>query len=61
MIEVGKYNRENTNADFDSDLVVEGVILELQSLSSLLKIFLKIFKNVFNDKISKMTPKCFKS
>ena len=38
MIEVGKYNCENTNADFDSDLVVEGVVLELQSLSSLLKI-----------------------
>ena len=37
--EVGKHNRENTNADFDSDLVVEGVILELQSLSSLLKNF----------------------
>ena len=35
MIEVGKYNRENTNADFDSDLVVEGVVLELQSLSSI--------------------------
>ena len=33
MIEVGKYNHENTNADFDSDLVVEGVVLELQSLS----------------------------
>ena len=39
VIEVGKYNRKNTNADFDSDLVVEGVVLELQSLSSLLKIF----------------------
>ena len=39
VIEVGKYNRENTNADFDSDLVVEGVVLELQSLSSLLKNF----------------------
>ena len=37
MIEVDKYNRENTNADFNSDLVVEGVVLELQSLSSLLK------------------------
>ena len=35
----GKYNRENTDADFDSDLVVEGVILELQSLSSVLKSF----------------------
>ena len=33
------YGMENTNADFDSDLVVEGVVLELQSLSSLLKIF----------------------
>ena len=41
MIEVGIYNRENTNADFNSDLVVEGVVLELQSLSSLLKIFKK--------------------
>ena len=41
MIEVGKYNRENTNADFDSNLVVEGVVLELQTLSSLLKIFLR--------------------
>ena len=39
VIEVGKYNRENTDADFDSDLVVEGVILELQSLSSQLKNF----------------------
>ena len=39
MIEVGKYNAEKTNTDFDSDLVVEGVVLELQSLSSLLKIF----------------------
>ena len=41
VIEVGKYNRENTNADFDSNLVVEGVVLELQTLSSLLKIFLR--------------------
>ena len=41
MIEVGKYNRENTNTDFNSNLVVEGVVLELQSLSSLLKIFKK--------------------
>ena len=39
MIEVGKYNRESTNTDFDSDLVVEGVVLELQLLSSLLKNF----------------------
>ena len=29
MIEVGKYNRESTDADFDSDLVVEEVVLEL--------------------------------
>ena len=27
MIEVGKYNRKNTNADFDSNLVVERVVL----------------------------------
>ena len=33
MIKAGKYNRENTNADFDSNLVVEGVVLELQSLT----------------------------
>ena len=33
------YTIANTNADFASDLVVEGVILELQSLSLLLKIF----------------------
>jgi len=26
VIEVGKYNRKNTNADFDCDLVVEGVV-----------------------------------
>ena len=39
MIEVGKYNREITDAEFDRDLVVEGVNLELQSLSSLLKNF----------------------
>ena len=35
----GKYNRENKDADFDSNLVVEGVILEIQLLSSLLKNF----------------------
>ena len=39
MIKFGKYNRENTNGNFDSDLVVEEVILELQSLSALLKNF----------------------
>ena len=39
MIEVGKYNRESTGDDFESDLVVEEVILELRSLSSLLKNF----------------------
>ena len=39
MIEVGKYNRESTNTDFDSDLVVEGVGLEILSLNTLLKIF----------------------
>ena len=39
MIEVGKYNRESTNTDFDSDLVVEGVVLEILSLNTLLKIF----------------------
>ena len=37
----GKYNRENTDADFDSDLVVEGVVLEILSLNTLLKIFKK--------------------
>ena len=37
MIKVGKYNRESTNTDFDSNLVVEGVVLELQLLSSLFK------------------------
>ena len=41
MIEVGKYNRESTNTDFDSDLVVEGVVLEILSLNTLLKIFKK--------------------
>ena len=39
VMEVSKYNRKSTDADFDSNLVVEGVVLELQSLSSLLKIF----------------------
>ena len=39
MIEVGKYNRKSTNTDFDSDLVVEGVGLEILSLNTLLKIF----------------------
>ena len=39
MIEVGKYNRESTNTDFVSDLVVEGVVLEILSLNTLLKIF----------------------
>ena len=34
-----KHNHENTNAVFDSNLVVEGVLLEFQSLSSLLKNF----------------------
>ena len=33
MIEVGKYNRESTNTDFDSDLVVEGVVLEILSVN----------------------------
>ena len=32
-----KYNRESTDVDFDSDLVVEGVVLELQSLNTILK------------------------
>ena len=41
MIEVGKYNRKNTTADFDSDLEVEGVVLEIFSLNTLLKIFKK--------------------
>ena len=39
--------------------MVEGVVLELQSLSSLLY-FLNIFNNVFNDEISKTTPKGIK-
>ena len=39
MIEVGKYNRESTNTDFNSDLVIEGVVLEILSLNTLLKIF----------------------
>ena len=39
MLEVGKYNRESTDADFVSDLVVEGVVLELQSLNTILKNF----------------------
>merc|ERR1712015_310225 len=34
-----KYNRESTDVDFDSDLVVEGVVLELQSLNTILKNF----------------------
>ena len=37
--QVGKYNRESTDADFDSELVVVEVVLDLQSLSSLLKNF----------------------
>ena len=41
MIKVGKYNRENTDADFDSDLVVEGVVFEILSLNTLLKVFKK--------------------
>ena len=39
MIEVSKYNRESTGADFVSDLVVEGVGLEILSLNTILKIF----------------------
>ena len=39
VLKFGNYNRESTDADFDRDLVVEGVNLELQSLSSLLKNF----------------------
>ena len=39
MLEVGKYNRESTDADFVSDLVVEGVVLEILSLNTILKIF----------------------
>ena len=30
MIEVGEYNGENTNADFDRDLVVEGVVFVIK-------------------------------
>ena len=41
MIKVGKYNRESTDTDFDSHLVVEGVVLEILSLNTLLKIFKK--------------------
>ena len=36
MIEVGKYNRESRNTDLDSNLVVEGVVLEILSLNTLL-------------------------
>ena len=36
MIEVGKYNRESTNTDFNSDLGVEGLVLEILSLNTLL-------------------------
>ena len=35
----GKYNHQSTDANFDSELVVEGVVLELQSLSAILKNF----------------------
>ena len=38
-MEYGKYNRESTNTDFASDLIVEGVILEIWSLNTLLMIF----------------------
>ena len=41
LMEVTKYNRESTDPDFDSDLVVEGVVLEILSLNTLLKIFKK--------------------
>ena len=39
VIEVDKYIRQSTDTDFDSDLVVEGVVLELKSLTSVLKNF----------------------
>ena len=38
MIKVGKYNRESIDADFDRDLVVEEMVLEISSLNTLLKI-----------------------
>ena len=39
MVEVSNYNPKNTNADFDSDFVVEGLVLEILSLNTLLMIF----------------------
>ena len=39
VLKFGNYNRESTDADFDRELVVEGVNLEFQSFSSLLKNF----------------------
>ena len=47
MIEVGKYNRESTN----TDLVVEGVVLEILSLNTLLKIFKNLY---FHDCICRL-------
>ena len=41
MVKVGNYNRKNTNADFDSDFLIEGLVLEILSLNALLKIFKK--------------------
>ena len=39
MIEVSKYNRESTNTNFNSDLGVEGLVLEILSLNILVEIF----------------------
>ena len=39
MIEVSQYNRKSPDADFDSDLVVEGVVVEILSSNTILKIF----------------------
>ena len=60
VIKVGDHNRETTHANFDSDFVVEGVVLELQSLSSLLKNFERS-STIYLMTKPKATPKCFKS
>ena len=54
MIKVSKYNRESTDADFDSDLVVEGVVLEILSLNTFLKIFKK--SSIMNLTIEALKP-----
>ena len=48
-------------ADFDHDLKHLGVILEILSLNTLLKIFKKIFNSELNDRSSKTTPSSTKS